>query len=260
MHTARAADGAAIAYDDTGGTGSLVVLIHGTTECRQAWEPLIEPLSREHRVVALDLRGHGDSERRPPYDLVTMAADVHVVVDTVDEGAPLAVGHSLGGAVASAYAATYPTRGVVNIDQPLALAGFKELLMSAEAVLRGDHETFEATVRSLFGTFYPPLSTEEQARLVACSHPEQDVVLGVWDVVFSLTIDELDALVDSIARTIRSPYLALHGSDPGRDYANWLQKTIPRAQLEVWPDHGHYPHYLDPQRFCERLTRFEKEL
>jgi pimeloyl-ACP methyl ester carboxylesterase len=257
VQTAVAPDGATIAYDAVG-AGPVLLLVHGITECRGVWDPLLERLSREHLVVAIDLRGHGDSERRPPYDAMTMAVDAQsVVAELAAPAAPLVVGHSLGGVVASFYAASASTRGVINIDQPLALAGFKELLTPIEPMLRGDRETFETLIRSLFETFYPPLPEAERRRVAALSHPEQDVVLGVWDAVLRSSTEELDALVASTTASIRTPYLSLHGTDPGAQYAQWLGTAIPNAQFEVWLDHGHYPHLLEPSRFSERLGTFE---
>ena len=46
---------------DIHGEGPLLVLIHGITENRQTWDPLLEDLATDHRVLRGDLRGHGDS-------------------------------------------------------------------------------------------------------------------------------------------------------------------------------------------------------
>lgn len=121
MPTATAPDGASIVYE-VAGDGLPMVLVHGITESRGSWEPLIAPLARQHWVVTVDLRGHGESDRCTPYDVLTMAADVHAVVEATGVRGPLVVGHSLGGAVVSVYAAANPVRGVVNVDQPLELS------------------------------------------------------------------------------------------------------------------------------------------
>jgi len=51
-------------------------------------------------------------------------------------------------------------------------------------------------------------------------------------------------------------YLSLFGIDPGPDYADWLMSPIAGAVVEVWAEHGHYPHLVDPDRFVARLTDF----
>lgn len=257
--TTTAPDGASIAYETTG-DGPPLVLVHGITECRRSWDPLIAPLARDHRVVVPDLRGHGESERRPPYDAVTMAADLHAVVEAAGATQPLVVGHSLGGAVVSLYASAYPVRGVVNVDQSLELSGFKELVTPIEPMLRGDDATFQSVMQQIFASLYGALSDEERTRIASLAHPEQDVVLGVWESVLTSSAADLDALVRGALAAITAPYLALHGTDPGDAYIRWLQGALPVTTLEVWPDLGHYPHLVEPERFVERVRTFSDDL
>lgn len=255
MPTAGAPDGARIAYE-LAGDGPPIVLVHGITESRRSWDPLVARLAPEHRVVTLDLRGHGQSERRPPYDALTMAADLGVVVEAAGATEPLVVGHSLGGAVVSVYAAGNPVRGVVNVDQPLELGSFQAQLEPVEPMLRGDDASFQSLMRQIFDSLYGALPTEERARIESHSHPEQDVVLGVWDFVLTASPEELDELVASTVRRITTPYLALHGRDPGAEYAAWFRDALPAATLELWPNVGHYPHLVEPERFVHRVTDF----
>jgi pimeloyl-ACP methyl ester carboxylesterase len=250
--TATAPDGATIAYEVTG-DGPPIVLVHGITESRRSWDPLIAPLARDHRVVAVDLRGHGESDRRPPYDVLTMAADTHAVVEAVGAREPLVVGHSLGGAVVSVYAAANPVRGVLNVDQPLEMRGFKALLEPLEPMLRGDEATFRSLIGQIFESLYGALSTEERARIQSLSHPEQDVVLGAWDLVLTATPEEMDELIRSTVQLVTAPYLAIAGSDPGEAYVAWLEDVIPTATFELWGDVGHYPHLVEPERFVQRI-------
>ena len=65
-----------------------------------------------------------------------------------------------------------------------------------------------------------------------------------------------DAGVGALAGNVRAPLLSLHGIDPGDDYAGWLTSLVPTATVEVWPDHGHYPHLVDRDRFVERVHAF----
>jgi pimeloyl-ACP methyl ester carboxylesterase len=240
------------------GEGRPVVLVHGITESRRAWDPLVGMLTATgHRVIAVDLRGHGESSHRPPYDLTTMAADVATVVDAEGAADPLLIGHSLGGAVVSACAAAHPCRGVVNVDQPLALAGFQDALRSVEPQLRGDTATFRSAVSAIFDEMAGALGGDERARIERIRDPDQDVVLGVWDVALTASPAELDEVVGQVAATITVPYLSLHGIDPGPDYAAWLTERVPTATVEVWPDTGHYPHLVDPERFVARVVELD---
>ena len=59
------------------GEGRPLALVHGITESRRTWDPLLAPLiAAGYRVIAVDLRGHGGSSRVAPYDLATMAGDL----------------------------------------------------------------------------------------------------------------------------------------------------------------------------------------
>jgi pimeloyl-ACP methyl ester carboxylesterase len=257
--TATASDGATIAYEVTG-AGPALVLVHGITESHHTWDPLVEPLALDFRVIAVDLRGHGESERKPPYDAFTMANDVYAVVQAAGATEPLLVGHSLGAVVISLYAASRPLRGVVNIDQTLALGEFKELLTSIEPMLRGDKAGFRSVISGMFDGMDGPLPTSERERIDSHSRPEQGVVLGVWDLVLHTDAAVLEGQVTAIGRAITAPYLALHGRDPGKTYADWFDAFLPHATLEVWPDRGHYPHLVEPERFLDRLHDFEHSL
>ena len=260
MGSVQTDDGTRIEYSESG-SGPALVLVHGITENRHAWDPIIPALDEHWRVVALDLRGHGESERRAPYDPVTMATDVHAVVRDLGLDAPLVVGHSLGGVVASAYGgAGFPSRGIVNVDQPVALGAFKDALEPLEPMLRGSRADFDTAVGIIFEVLDGPLPAAERARLDALSSPEPDVVLGVWGTVFDTSAEDLDALAAELVSATSVPYLSLHGMDPGPEYEDWLRAIVPSAIVEVWSEAGHYPHLTDPDRFLKRLVAFDATL
>lgn len=241
-----------------------LVLVHGITESKHSWDPLLDALSIDpafdvrRTVLAVDLRGHGQATRTPPFDLVSMATDVLEEMGTAGIAPQDAVliGHSLGGTVATAMASVAAFRAVINVDQPLKLADFQTGLRQLEPMLRGDSAGFEAAITMVFDAMRGPLPDEEYRRVTALRQPEQDVVLGIWDPVLTLAAGDLDALVEAMTTTITSPYLSLHGIDPGPDYATWLADHITGAVTEIWPEQGHYPHLVDPTRFVERVNAF----
>jgi len=257
MPTTTTADGIEIAYE-VAGAGPTLVLVHGLTEDHRAWDPLVPDLASDHTVLAVDMRGHGRSALAPTYDPLAMADDLAAVLAAVGLVEPLVVGHSMGGMVVTAFAAAQPCRGVINVDQPIALAGFQEMVQSAEPMLRGDG--FPDFMTALFATLHVPLPPDEVARLSALSAPVQDVVLGIWAPVLEMSPTDLDALVTGLTAAVKVPYLALHGGDPGPDYDHWLETVIPTSTVEVWEDSGHYPHLVHQQRFLDRLRAFESAL
>jgi pimeloyl-ACP methyl ester carboxylesterase len=258
--TISAPDGVEIAFD-VEGEGRALVLVHGLTESRRAWDPLMPALATRWQVVRVDVRGHGASTRRAPYDPLTLAADLRAVVDAVGLDAPLVVGHSMGGVVVTTYGALgHPARGVVDVDQTLELSGFQEQVEGIRPMLEGDDASFRAAMDLVFGALYPPLPDDERARLRSIASPEQEVVLGVWDAVLNQPLPEVTALVEALLRELRAPFLSLHGSDPGAGYVEWLRGVVGHACVEVWSDHGHYPHLVDPGRFVARLEQLDREL
>lgn len=91
------------------GKGDPVILIHGYTESSHMWLPLIAELSKDHLVIAPDLRGFGRSGLPAgPYTKSVMAQDVHALAAGLGIKSAKIVGHDIGLMVAYAYAAQYP--------------------------------------------------------------------------------------------------------------------------------------------------------
>ncbi len=125
-HGSVDAGGARITYRAWGPRDAPVtVLVHGGAAHAGWWDhvgPLLAASSFPHRVVALDLSGHGDSDWRDAYSLETWAAEVLAVADAQQSAAPpVVVGHSMGGFVALTAARDHGKRlaGAAAIDSPV---------------------------------------------------------------------------------------------------------------------------------------------
>lgn len=100
------------------GTGTPVVLLHGLASQRRFWNLVVPHLSGRP-LLAIDQRGHGDSDRPDTsYDLTAVATDLAIALDAVGWSRAVIVGHSWGGAVATTFAADHPERtlAVLGID------------------------------------------------------------------------------------------------------------------------------------------------
>lgn len=134
-------EGAVVRYLAWGAVDApTLVLVHGGAAHARWWSPIAPLLARDHRVLALDLSGHGDSDRREVYRAETWADEVLAVAAHGGGARPVTVaGHSMGGFVTIVAAATRGAEldGAIILDSP---------------VLRPDPETLEAgrTGRNLF--------------------------------------------------------------------------------------------------------------
>ena len=101
--------GLRIHYLLAGKGGSPVILLHGYAQNSHMWRPLMAELAKNHRVIAPDLRGFGDTTKADTgYDKKTMAQDVHALARALGFEKAAIAGHDIGLMVAYAYAAQYP--------------------------------------------------------------------------------------------------------------------------------------------------------
>jgi pimeloyl-ACP methyl ester carboxylesterase len=92
------------------GQGDPVVLLHGYAETSHMWLPLIPKLADRHTVIAVDLRGAGQSATpQDGYTKAAMAQDIHALTQKLGYKQIRIVGHDIGLMVAYAFAAQYPS-------------------------------------------------------------------------------------------------------------------------------------------------------
>jgi pimeloyl-ACP methyl ester carboxylesterase len=133
-------DGHTFGYDDTGGSGTPVVLLHGFGADRSVWDAIVPALG-DRRVIRLDLRGAGESKSGDgPALMEVLAGDVAALLDALHVERAVLAGHSLGGYVAFAFFRMYAERvaGLAFIasharsDSPEAAAAREALAQATE--------------------------------------------------------------------------------------------------------------------------------
>ncbi|HEY9366945.1 alpha/beta hydrolase [Streptomyces sp.] len=109
-------DGVALAVRDGGGDGPPVVLLHGLAGHAGEWDATARLLRPRHRVVAVDQRGHGASDRRPAdVSRAAYVGDVVAVLDALGIDRAVLVGQSLGGHTALLTVAAHPARAAALV-------------------------------------------------------------------------------------------------------------------------------------------------
>ncbi|MEV0714851.1 alpha/beta hydrolase [Asanoa sp. NPDC050611] len=236
-----------------------LLLVHGLSYDRRQWGPLLDELATVdpgRRVLAVDLPGHGRSPRWDSYDLDEVVAAIHKAAAEAGLTAPVVVGHSLGGVLVTMYAAAYPARGVVNIDQPLLVGRFADVLRQAEPVLRSPAwgDVWARMLANMHVDELPPAGRE----LVAtATDPRQDLLLGYWNEVLVNSPDELARRRADDLGVIRAnglPYTFVTGHEPNPAYQEWLRSALPDVTVTVLPGSGHFPHVAHPRTVAGMLV------
>jgi len=107
-------------YLDWGGSGTPILFLHGGGLTAHTWDCMAVMLRDRFRCIALDQRGHGDSEWSPviDYRIASYVGDIEGVVETVGLDRPILVGQSMGGLNSIAYATRHSNamRAMVIVD------------------------------------------------------------------------------------------------------------------------------------------------
>ncbi|MFI5083992.1 MAG: alpha/beta fold hydrolase [Streptosporangiales bacterium] len=237
-----------------------LVLIQGMGLDRRGWGPVLRRLRRHFRLVLVDNRGFGQSDRPPGSFAVTdMAGDVVAVLDAAGIRRTHVLGASLGGMAAQELAIRYPERveGLVLActapGWPLAypMPAASVLLLAATARLPAEAARRRYTENALAAS---PDRPELVRRLmeVQGSRPPDSAVLSAQAVAGSRYAGRLPT-------RIRARTLVLHGgADAVVDPRNGrlLAARIPGARLVTFPELGHLLFWEDPDGFARAVASF----
>jgi pimeloyl-ACP methyl ester carboxylesterase len=226
---------ATLACESLGEGEPPVVLIHAIACDRRYLKPQFRHLYTRHKAVAMDLRGHGESDAPvQEYTIQGFAEDVERLCSQLKLRAPILVGHSLGGLVALEAAAAFPrlTRGVVMIDSPL-LVERREGIAQLLAGLRGDG--YPRELKAYFEGFFLP-GTRSALRgwvLAEILKVPRHVVISAWENgVFAF--DDASALARCSV-----PFLYVDAGTPNADLPR-AAELCPRLSVATVEGAGHF--------------------
>jgi len=175
------ANGLEFHYQEWGDSRSrhAIVMLHGFAQTSAAWEETAVDLAREYRVIAIDQRGHGNSQRASDrdYTRATQVEDLVAIVEALGLRSVTLVGHAMGGANAICYAAEHPdvVSALVVIEAaPEVLRSGIETLRRVLLTSPAEFATLDE-VSEVFREYYPYATTEQldrRARAVATVTPD----------------------------------------------------------------------------------------
>ena len=134
-------DGVRLCFEEAGSGTPPLLFVHGWTCDHTFFAPQFEHFGRAHRVIAVDLRGHGASDKpQQDYTITAFADDVRWLCEQVGAEKPVLIGHSMGGVIALVVAARYPDlpAAIVTLDSLIVpTAEVDEMVPVLVAALRG---------------------------------------------------------------------------------------------------------------------------
>jgi pimeloyl-ACP methyl ester carboxylesterase len=240
--------------------GRPAILIHGITDSWFSFSRVLPGLSQAHRVYALDLRGHGDSDRpEAGYTPHDMAGDVLAFMDAMKIERATLVGHSMGSFVAQQAALTAPERiaGLVLIGS--ASTARNQVMLELQQAIASLPDPVPADFAREFqaSTVYQPVPSEFMERVVAES---RKVPARVWRAALGGLL-ETERFTGFGGDPI--PALLLWGDRDGifpPSEQEVLMATLPVASIEVYRETGHTPHWERPDEVVRDLENFLRSL
>ena len=252
------------------GSGPPIVLLHGLGAFLETWWYNIAPLSKHYRVYAIDLPGHGLSDR--PKDCYTVSQCTECllgIIDALQLNTFTLVGHSLGGAIAINTTATASER-VTNLilvdsaglsdDVPLAFRVTTVPYFGDMAMKLAWKLLSEQAVKRLFHNS-SLVSRETLATVLKVAQgPGIDAaMLRILRYNVGLIRTHNESLMLDKLPLIKVPTLVLHGAEDrvfNVDHATQAYSLIPNAALVIFPHCGHSPHIEKPAEFNDTTIKF----
>jgi pimeloyl-ACP methyl ester carboxylesterase len=261
-----------LAYIDRG-DGPALLFIHGIGGDWTTWEPVLAPLADAHRVIAVDLPGHGGSGKGAgDYSLGGMANVLRDLCGALRIPRATLVGHSLGGGIAMQFSYQYPERterlvlvssgGLgpdVGVLLRLATLPGSELFLSLTAPAARSVLAKAASVGDVLSIHPSADATFYGRAFSALADPDtRGAFLGTLRGVVSTRGQLVDAR-DRLYLAETMPTLIVWGE---RDamipvaHAHEAHEAMPGSRLEVFEDAGHVPQLDEPERFVAAIEDF----
>ncbi len=278
--TSIEANGLQFQYQEWGDARSrhAVVLLHGYAETKGAWEETAVDLAREYRVIAVDQRGHGRSQRAADrdYTRATQVEDLEALIGALGLRSVTIVGHGMGGANAICYAAEHPdvVSALILVETApevlrSGIENLRRLLVTSPSSFDSVEEA-AALIREAY-----PYATQEQAerRARASISPTPDGAF-VWDFdpVFRDSTARppepdpgqrrLSDLWDSVDR-IQCPVMIVRGAETDMltsEAVQRLHRRIPGSRVSLIEEAGHSVPTDQPAMLALTIREFLQSL
>ena len=240
-------EGTRVRYVDVG-EGPPVVLLHGFASSIENWITVMPKLVKDHRVIAIDLRGFGWTDRPvADYSPKAQAQLLKALLDERKVGKVALVAHSWGSSVALAFALEYP-------DQVDRIALYDAWVYDSQLPSMFHMARAKGLGEILFGLFYseryeerltlgfydPEVVTQQLVDEVEIAFDRPGTRAAALEAVRGMRFEEMEEKY----RTIKAPTLLLWGREDlvtPVSIGEKLVRQLPNAKLNVYPRCGHFP-------------------
>jgi pimeloyl-ACP methyl ester carboxylesterase len=241
-------DGARIHYVNYGKGKEALILIHGWTMNVDNWRDNVADLAKRNRVIAIDLPGHGQSDKpQTTYSMELFARAIEAVMRDAKVKRAVLVGHSMGTPIARQFYRRNPakTLGIVIADGSLRPFGNKALLDQIIAGFRAP--AYRDQISQMFAMMMGPnLSTDAQERIKSSSlSTPQNVLVSAFEGMADPAIWGEDQ--------ITVPVLAIMTKNPfyPPNIEESFRKIAPNMEFHTWDGAGHFVMMERPKEFNE---------
>lgn len=253
VDSAISADGVPISYQVQGDGSPALVFIHGWCCDRSYWDAQVEHFSKNHKVVAIDLAGHGDSGiERAHWTTAAFGNDVAAVIEKLGLDQVVLIGHSMGGFVMIEAAHQMPDRiiGLVGIDTLTDLEDrwtqeqFDEFIAAFKS-------NFTKATDKFVRTMFPPSADPDLVEQIAAdmSSAPSEVGVGAMEGMFAYFNNDMEKALQEI----QIPVVCIN-SDLWETNVEANKKYIASYELLLMPGLGHFIMMEDPETFNQLLT------
>jgi pimeloyl-ACP methyl ester carboxylesterase len=242
-------DGVKIYYE-VRGNGPPLLLTHGYSSTSAMWQGQVEALSKHHKLVLWDMRGHGQSDypdNPAAYSEALTVADMAALLDEIGADSAIVGGLSLGGYMSLAFYRAHPqrVRALLIIDTG---PGFKKD-DAREAWNKRAHETgdrFEREGLAVLKSFSRERSSVSHRDASGLARAARGM------------LTQRDARVIELLPNIKVPSLVVVGADdtPFLAASDYMATKIPGAKKVVIPAAGHAVNIDQPQAFIDAVVPF----
>jgi pimeloyl-ACP methyl ester carboxylesterase len=245
--------GLRLSYEEAGSGDPAIVFVHGWTCNRTYFLPQLDHFRKNHRVLGVDLRGHGSSDApEGEYSMSCLADDVVWICEELGISGAVGVGHSMGAVVVLEMAARHPglLSSLVLVDAaPIAPSAEVAVLLSglADALAGPDAQSVRRSFSEML--FLPTDDPEFKARVM-------DEMLTVPGHVATGCFRSLASWESEAAlKALQVPVLAIHADQPIND-PDRLTALCPTLTNTRTPGVGHFNQLLAPSEVNKLIEEF----